>query len=353
MRTALTLLTAMRETPMLRGGRISERRLQLTEDITSAIAAQGALPRLAKRVAFQFSLKFEEANLGDQSVWRAIGDRLRHESEYLRTTIGLVDRQIIVALPKLSAEQVEDLLKELTARDATIARTILNVALDAADPRAAAPRYLKEYHRVAKQFESIDPGIARTVANATFMASIPRAKADKYFTHFSALVARFRDDVEFARTVAKAAFRSPDPIKTANDFVTTHDAIVAELTSESAEPHIARTLAAIASLGSDPMPAARRLLKNFNQIVRFVMRTHPSIARTVALSACRAADPLTMARSYTKNYDAIVRMINRIDPQCAREVASQAFRSDNPLRWAKRYLEELHRTRLQAHARRT
>jgi hypothetical protein len=212
---------------------------------------------------------------------------------------------------------------------------------------------LKEYHRVAKQFESIDPGIARTVANATFMASIPRAKAEQYFTHFSALVARFRDDVEFARTVAKAAFRSPDPIKAANDFVATHDAIVAQLTSESAEPQIAKTLAAIASLGSDPMTTARRLLKKFNQIVRFVMRTHPSIARSVALSACRAADPLAMARLYTKNYDAIVRMVNRVDPQCAREVASQAFRSDNPLRWAKRYLEELHRTRLQAHARRT
>jgi hypothetical protein len=344
-RRARTLLAAMRATPMLRGGRISERRLQLRDEITSACVTQGVLPRLARRVAFQLTLKFDGHELGDRHVWRALGHHLRRDTEYLKTRVGLVDRHVIVALPKLSADLIEDLLKRLTARDPTIARTILNVALDAADPLTASRRYLAEYNRVVKQFTPIDPDIARTVANATFMASVPRDKALRHFKHFEQLVEKFRDDVGFARTVAKAAFRAPDPIKAAETFVATHEAIVMELTSRGVEPQIARTLAGIASLGADPIPTAHKLLNNFEEIVRFVTLTHPSVARSIALSACRAVDPHSMARRYMKNHDDIIRMIRRVDPHRAREVATQAFRSDHPLRWAKRYLEELHQTR--------
>ena len=55
-----------------------------------------------------------------------------------------------------------------------IARTILNVALDAAEPLSAGRRYLVEYRRVAEQLHASDPGVARTLANATFMARLPR-----------------------------------------------------------------------------------------------------------------------------------------------------------------------------------
>ena len=52
----------------------------------------------------------------------------------MRNRIGLVDRQIITVLPKLSAGQVERFLEELREADTQIARTILNAAIDAADP---------------------------------------------------------------------------------------------------------------------------------------------------------------------------------------------------------------------------
>lgn len=328
---------------MHRGGRISERRLQLRDEIASTIEAQGVLTRLAKRIAFQLILKFDEGQLGDRATWRAVGQQLRGETEYVTANVGLVERQIIVGLPKLSAEQIENLLEELRASDPTIARTVLNVALDAADPRVAGRRYLAEYHRVAEQLKAIDPDIARTLANATFMARVPSKKAMLHFKHFADLFMKFRDDVGFVRTVARAAFRSRDPIKAAKRFIATYDAVVAELTSEGVEPDIARTLAGIASLGSDPIPTAHKLLKNFDAVVSLVKRSHPWVARTIALSACRGADPLTMAQSYMKNYDAIVQMVSRIDPRRAREVATQAFRSDNALRWAKRYLSELQR----------
>jgi hypothetical protein len=75
--------------------------------------------------------------LGSFTTWQAIGDQVHAEVEHLRR-LGLVDRQIVVTLPKLAATQVEALLEELRVQDATIARTILNVALDAAAPVPAA-----------------------------------------------------------------------------------------------------------------------------------------------------------------------------------------------------------------------
>lgn len=104
----------------------------------------------------------------DNLEMKVAGVRLR-----LTANVGLVDRQIIVALPKLSAAHIEGLLAELTAENPTIARTVLNVTLDAAVPRAAARRYMAEYCRVAEQLEAIDPGVARTLANATSMARVP------------------------------------------------------------------------------------------------------------------------------------------------------------------------------------
>ena len=339
---AATLLESLRRTPMLRG-RLDERKRMLRGLIETTLAEQGVLPRLATRISLQLVLKFAPRELGDQTTWRAVGEQLHRETEYLKETVGLVERQIVVGLPKLSAAQIESFLVELNSKNPAIARTILNVALDAAEPLSAGRRYAAEYRRVAGQLKAVDPHIARTLANATFMARVPREKAMDHFKHFADLFVKFREDVGFARTVAKAAFRAPDPVKAANDFVGTYNAVVSELTSEGVEADIAKTIAGIASLGFEPMPTGHKLLKNFESVVGLVKGTHPWVARTIALSACRAADPLAMARSYMKNYDDIVQMVSRIDPRRAREVATQAFRSDNPLRWAKRYLRELQR----------
>jgi len=328
---------------MLTGGRQDERARCLRTNIQTTLEEHGVLPRLAKRIAFQLILKFDNHELGDRATWRALADQLRREAEYLAINVGLVERQIIVALPKLSADQIERFLEELKADDSKIARTVLNAALDAANPRVTGTRYMAEYRRVAEQLKSVDPDIARTLANATFMARVPSKKAMHHFKHFADLFIKFRDDVGFARTVARAACRSRDPINAAKRFIATYDAVVAALTSEGVEPDIARTLAGIGSLGSEPMSAARKLLDSFESVVTLVKRTHPWVARTIALSACRAADPLATARSYMKNYDDIVQMVSRIDSLRAREVAAQAFRSDKPLRWAKRYLSELQR----------
>lgn len=338
--SARALLETMRRTPMRRGA-VPERHLQLRDAIANRIAAEGVLPHLARRVAFQLVLKFEAGQLGHRAIWRHIGRHLRAESEYLTANVGLVDRQVIVALPKMSAQHIENLLQELTTNDPMIARTVLNTALDAADPRTAAMRYLAEYRRVTEQLIMIDADIARTLANATFMARAPHRKALDHFKRFADLVADFRDDVEFARTLARAACRAPDPLAAARRFMADHDMVVAKLTSTGAEPHIARTLAAVATGSADPMTTAHKLLTNFHNVLRVVTRTHESVARSIALSACRAADPLRTAHGYMKNYDTIVRVIGQTDPGRAHTVASQAFRSQRPLRWATRYLNEL------------
>jgi hypothetical protein len=224
-----------------------------------------------------------------------------------------VERQLVVALPKLSAKQIEDFYAELKTTDASIARTILNAALDAADPLTTGRRYLVEFHAVVKQLQHLDPGIALTFANATFMAHAPRAKAMAHFERFAQLMMRFRGDVSFVRTVARAAFRAPDPAKAAESFVADNDTIVTQLTSEGVEPSIARSRAGIASVGGEPRAGARRLLENFEAVLLVAKKTHPGVARSIALSACRARDPLHAARLYMKNYDRIVKAVSRTD----------------------------------------
>jgi hypothetical protein len=338
---AKTLLESLRRSPMTRGNKLTEPRRILREAITSAIHREGVPERLAARCSRQLVIKFEPRDLGGVSTWRAIGQLLREEIDRLQSNLRLVERQMIVALPKLSAKQIEEFFAELKTSDASIARTILNSALDAADPVTTGRRYLAEFHAVVKHLQRVDHGVARTFANATFMAHAPRAKAMGHFERFAKLMMRFRDDVAFVRTVARAAFRSPDPIKAAETFIADYDAVVNELTSEGAEPTVARSLASIASVGAEPRATARKLLENFESVLRLARRTHPSVARSVALAACRAADPLTTARLYMQNYDAIVKSIGRTDARRAHKVAAQAFRSNNPMRWAKRYLAEL------------
>lgn len=340
-RQAQALLGEIRRTPMLRGGRISEQKQKLRDRIASTVERCGVIPRLADRVAFQLVLKVDAAALGNAATWTALGRRLQHETGELRSALKLVDRQIIVALSKMSAEQVKELHEELQASDSTIARTILNAALDASEPVPTARRYLTEFHRVVRELKNLDPSIARTVANATFMAHAPREKAVEHLRQFAGLAARFEDDVEFVRTVARAAFRASNPLQTARGFIADYDRVVAELTSNGLEPEIARSIAGIASVGADSAATARTLLSNFEDVLALATKTHPWIARSIALSACRAADPVGTARVYMNNYDTIVNALRKVDPERAHIVAGQAFRSDQPLRWAMRYLKEL------------
>lgn len=338
---ASALLENVRRTPLAHG-RLRDAKAALRWSIARTIEDCGGVPqRLADRIAFQLVFKFGPAAVGDVRTWRALGVLLRRDVDRLKNQVGLVERQIVVALPKLSAQQIEDLLEELRAADPTIARTILNTALDAADPATGARRYLAEFHAVVREIGNIDPGIARTFANATFMAHAPREKAILHFNRFVELMRRFRDDVEFARTVARASCRAADPIKAAEGFIADYDAVVAELTSTGVEPSIARSLAGVASVSAEPIPTARKLLQKFEAVVALAKETHPQVARSIALNACRTTEPLRTARLYMNNYDTILRVIGQTDPRRASHVASQAFRSDNPLRWAKRYLAEL------------
>ena len=216
-RKANDLLCGLRQSPMRRGA-ISGARHQLRRDIGTELEAQGIPAALAQRIAFQLVFKCDPAELGDQAVWRGVGRALQAEIVRLRTRVGLADRQIVAVLPKLSARHVEEFLDELLAADRTIARTILNAALQAADPLSAGRRYLSEYREVAEELRAIDPTVARTLANATFTAGAPRRKAMEHLQQFAALMA-------------------PDA------FLRDSNAVIATLTSSGVEGHLARTLA--------------------------------------------------------------------------------------------------------------
>lgn len=340
-RTARALLAKVRQTPMSRGSRLTAQRRLLQEEIAASIESQEVPARLAWRIAFQLILKCDFTELRERAVWLAIGQLLKAEIRRLRAGLGLVDRQIVVVLPKLSPDRIEDLFEELRAADPRIARTIMNAALDAAEPISMSRRYLAEFQRLTEALKIIDPGIARTLANGTFMARVPHQKAIGHLGRFTELVSEFQGDVECARTVARAAFRAADPIEAAQRFIADYNEIVTHLTSNGLEPQIARTLAAVASMSADPMATADRLLRNFEDVLRLANKTHPWVARSIALSACRSANPLSIATSYMSNYDTIVRLVSVTDTHRARQVAAQVFRSDDPIRWARRYLATL------------
>ena len=184
---AFGLLVRMRDTPMRRGA-LSKRARALRGAIGSAIASQGVSGTLANRIAFQLAFKFHPRELHAHGVWEAIGAIVHRDAVCLKDRVGLVDRKIVSVLPKLSAPQVQQLLEELTTADRRIARTILNAAIDAADPVIAARRYLAEYRLVARQLRAIDPTIARTLANATFTAVMPLDKALTHARRFLSLI---------------------------------------------------------------------------------------------------------------------------------------------------------------------
>jgi hypothetical protein len=299
------------------------------------------VPTLAARIARQLVIKCDAAHLRRPSTWSALGTLVQRDVERLLAQVGLVERQVIVALPKLSAAQIEGLLGTLRSQDPRIARTVLNTALDAADPVAAAHRYLKQFHAVADRLRRIDPDIARRFANGAFMARAPLQTALDHFDRFAEVIKSIRGNVPFARLAAREACRAPDPVAAATRCIADYTDIVNTLTARGVQIRIARSLAGMACTGATPLETATTLLERFTVVLKHVRATHPVVARTIALSACRSSDPIRGADTYMNNYDTVVRMIRRTDPRRAHSVATQAFRSDKPLAWAKRYLTQL------------
>lgn len=109
------LLAQMRRTPMARGGTLTAQKRQLSHQIAAAIEQEGVFPVLAARIARPLVIKCDEAHLQRRSTWSALGTLLRRDVDRLRERVGLVERQVIVALPKLSAAQIQRLLAELRA----------------------------------------------------------------------------------------------------------------------------------------------------------------------------------------------------------------------------------------------
>ena len=218
-------------------------------------------------------------------TWAEIGVLLRRDSHRLQRELGLVERQIVVALPKLSARQIEALLAQLRAEDSTIARTVLNVALDAAEPVTAGRRYMDQFHDVREQLTPIDPDFARTFANKVFMARSPRVTATEHFTRFLDVMKTVRGDVAFARTVAKAACRASDPAAAAERFITDYKHILDDLTRTGTDPAIARSLASIASVAAEPLATAHILLERYKRVLPHVRATHPAVARSIIVDS--------------------------------------------------------------------
>ena len=204
---ARALLWEMRETPMKRGA-LSKRARQVRADMARTLTGEGVPELLAQRVAFQLVLKIDLEQLRDALLWRALAVALCREIAALKEQVGLADRQIVTVLPKLSAAHIAEFLDELTRADRRIARTVLDAAIDAADPIGTGRRYMTEYRLVAKQLHAIEPNIARTLANATFTAGMPLSKAMEHLQKFLTSIAKQKDHPDVARLLASVGFRA-------------------------------------------------------------------------------------------------------------------------------------------------
>jgi len=204
---ARAVLQQMRKTPMRRGA-LAKFARQLRADLARTLADGGVADPLAQRIAFQLVSKIDLDELRDKDVWRALAVLLREEITVLTDRVGLAPRQIVTVLPKLSAARIEGFLDELTRADRRIARTVLDAAIDAADPLATGRRYLAEYRLVARQLQAIEPNIARTLANATFTAGMPLGKALEHLQRFLTSIAKQKDHPDVARLLARVGFRA-------------------------------------------------------------------------------------------------------------------------------------------------
>jgi hypothetical protein len=332
---AATLLENLRSSPLSRG-KIAERKEGVFEPLYATIEAEGVPAKLAFRIAYQLLRKFETRDLGDEQTWRWIGILLHREVDRLVAQLGFTERQILV-LGKLSAVRVEELYDELRGMDRKVARTLLNAAVVACNPIAAARRNAAEFFRVTEQLKSIDVRIARTVASAVVNAHHPARRAQDLVDRFAELMIAFRDDVRIARTVAVVAFRSTDPLNRARRCISDYNAVVATLTAANVEAAIVRTLAMAAIQRSNPTQAAQDLLRKFKCAFDVAQPTHPNVARTIANRACVSKDPERTALRYMKNYDAAVRVISETDPERAHEVAVQSLQFDDPSRWMRQH----------------
>lgn len=333
---ARTLLENVRRTPMVRG-RLTEPRRLLKVHIESAMTDHGVPERLAGRLAFQLVRKVHASQLGDARVWSALGRLVREEVDRLRQRLGLTDRLITVAVPKLSPDDIERLFDEMQRVDRRYGRTLAEAALDGADPWTMARRYGHAFTEAARRLAGENPRIARTLAAVAFRSRHPFENALEYLSRFDTLVHEFEGNVAFARTVARAAFIAPDPVRAAREFVRDYQSVVRELTAQGLEPSIA----SIASLCGDPLQTAGALVRKFRDVEHLARRTHPHVARSIALAACRATDPIGTAHAYIANYDRILKLIGRVDPKRARRVATQAFRTHDPIGWATRFHRQL------------
>ena len=335
---ARNLLDFIRETPVCR--RPPKRALEPLRDDIAAVLSGVTFPRLSHTVATQLVSKVDIGALGSRPTWLAIGRQLVAESERLRAALGFVDRQIIVALSKMSPDTVEQLLQWLERREHDIARTILNAAISAADPREMAERYVTNFRLVQRTYADLDPEFARTVAHSTFMAADPLSKAEQHFRQRSDLVAKFGDRVTAVRTLAREGWRAENPHVAGRRFIEVHRAIVQRLVNNGAQPTVARSLAGIACVHADPVSKADELAANFDAALAVTSAMCPRVARSTALASCRSPDPVAAAKHYVEIYLRIVELVNRRAPRFARRVAGLAFRCDRPLLAARRYLRQ-------------
>jgi len=239
---AREVVATMRATPMHRGD-VAKAHESLRTRVAATLEHVGLPDTVAWRVSRQLVFKCDPVLLDNAALCAAVGHQLAEEFRQLQDRHGLSYRQAAEILPKLSLADVDAFVAELRGADRTIARTIFNAAVEAANPQATGRRYLDAYRQVASQIDQLDRSVARTLANATFTARVPRRKALEHFARFTELLHSLNEAPALLRRVARLAFRTDDPTAAAERIVREYQETVATLTASGIDPKVARTVA--------------------------------------------------------------------------------------------------------------
>jgi hypothetical protein len=150
--------------------------------------------------------------------------------------------------------------------DVPFARTVAKAACRAADPAAAAERFIADYNHIVDDLvtRGIGPGLARSLASIASVGAAPLAKAHTLLARFERVLSHVEPTHPVvARSIALSACRSVNALAAAHRYMKSYDAVVR--TIQRIDPRHAHTVASLAFRTTRPIEAAQRYLKQLQR----------------------------------------------------------------------------------------
>ena len=273
----------------------------------------------------------------DKPLMASLGGYLLAEANLL-AGIGLNRDQMYSAMKKLSLYEIAELGEGYP-------KSIVNFALEAADPKEAAQKYMAKYEDVAADVSKTEPDIARSVAASTYYLKDHKGAAAKYVKRYRRVLRHLKgEDPKIAKTIALVAFKLDDPVGTADRYLGNFNDVVGHIrrkapkTQSGEDIDLARAVAGATFTAEKPAEAADRLLRKYDSAHQHIMPRRPDIAKTIARAAFTADDETAAADRFLESFELVASHMSGVEPELGKTIASRSFMAKDPLAEADRQL---------------